>query len=283
MLKIFSPTDADKLLILLGLESMHISKCKYYAFDGERVNLENEQHRDFSQAIPYSPQALEELKICGTWANNAYASQHCNIQVVNSDSFEAVAKLKARTLVMNFANGHQPGGGFLFGAAAQEESLCRASTLYESLTSSEGQKMYEYNARNPSPVDSDYMILSPEVAVFRDRDGELIEQPFYTSVISVTAPDRAVAAKAVPPAELDMVINKRLENMLTVAVNHGFRALVLGAWGCGSFECDPWDVAKAFRNQLIGKGLSKYFDDIIFAIYNSPHNEAVFQEVLANT
>ena len=36
-------------------------------------------------------------------------------------------------LALNFANGIHPGGGFLGGAKAQEEVLCRSSALYQTI------------------------------------------------------------------------------------------------------------------------------------------------------
>jgi len=63
-----------------------------------------------------------------------------------------------RPAALNFANGIHPGGGFLHGARAQEEALCRSSALYETLV---GDPMYVYHAARPRPDSSDWVIYSP--------------------------------------------------------------------------------------------------------------------------
>ena len=101
----------------------------------------------------------------------------CKIKIVNSDSFQA-GRNYDNPLVMNFANAHHPGGGFLLGANAQEEFLCRCSTLYASLTSETASEMYRYNNSRISKVESDYMLLSPDVVVLRDEYYNLLESVY---------------------------------------------------------------------------------------------------------
>lgn len=64
-------------------------------------------------------------------------------QVSNETTLVAAQRLVAaglRPLALSFANGVQPGGGFLLGARAQEEVLCRSSALYQTLIN---DPMYE--------------------------------------------------------------------------------------------------------------------------------------------
>nr|WP_298055765.1 poly(ADP-ribose) glycohydrolase domain-containing protein [uncultured Lachnoanaerobaculum sp.] len=61
------------------------------------------------------------------------------------------------------------GGGYKSGACAQEECLCRQSTLYESIRSPKASGMYKYNFKFGTAFDSDYMLLSPVVDVFRNN------------------------------------------------------------------------------------------------------------------
>lgn len=62
-------------------------------------------------------------------------------------------KLTSFPLVMNFANAHKPGGGFELGATAQEEALCRCSTLIASIGSAKAKEMYQYNNSYMIPVE----------------------------------------------------------------------------------------------------------------------------------
>ena len=192
-----------------------------------------------------------------------------NIYVWCISSFGAVACFD-RFLVLNFANAFTPGGGFLNGAEAQEESLCRESTLYASLVTEKAVGMYEYNRSLNSPAASDYMLLSPEVCVFRDHDShKLLEKPYTASVLTVPAVNlHGYDDCAHQPAsqEIDELMYRRIENMLAVAIAHEYKNLILGAWGCGAFGHDARRVAEYFYNLLVTKGYRNYFDNICFAI-----------------
>ncbi|MFO0553065.1 MAG: TIGR02452 family protein [Polyangiaceae bacterium] len=184
---------------------------------------------------------------------------------------------------LNFASAKHPGGGFLKGASAQEESLARSSALYASLSSVPG--FYAANRASPSLLYSESMIVSPNCPVFRDDDGALLTDPYLASFITSPAPNaRAIRdRRSVELAVIPNTILGRSERVLAFAAATGHRRLVLGAWGCGVFGNDPRDVAGAFATHLAGpwRGV---FEHVVFAIHDaSPGAQtlAVFRELLA--
>ena len=54
--------------------------------------------------------------------------------IADGDSFESARDMD-NVIIMNFANAKYVGGGFLNRAVAQEEVLCRSSSLFSSINS----------------------------------------------------------------------------------------------------------------------------------------------------
>ena len=183
------------------------------------------------------------------------------VQVINATTIQVAKSLVERghrPLALNFANGVSPGGGFLNGARAQEEGLCRASALYATLV---GDAMYSHHAQRPEPDSTDWMILSPEVPVFRDESGAGLDEPWLFDVISAAAP---VATRIGQPRSGDL-LERRIHRVLEVAVSFSYRSLVLGAWGCGAFANDPVRTADDFARAL-EQDYRGCFEHVVFAI-----------------
>ena len=135
-------------------ETIEITKTGVYEVSGKKVIFNKEDH---SSVVVYSPDDGETL--LNKDFSNIKHDKICTIKVINADSYEAARDLD-NPFVMNFANAHNPGGGFKIGANAQEEALCRCSTLYASISSEKATEMYHYNNTHISKVESDYMLLS---------------------------------------------------------------------------------------------------------------------------
>lgn len=163
-----------------------------------------------------------------------------------------------RLLALNFANGIHPGGGFLEGARAQEERLCRSSALYLTLVD---DPMYAAHRKRQLPDSTDWAIYSPDVPVFRKDDGTELPRPWLLSFITCAAPDAPMIGQ---PQSGDL-LQKRIHRVLGIARSYGYSALVLGAWGCGAFQNDPHRIAVDFRDAL-ENDFSGAFSEIVFAI-----------------
>ncbi|MGW2685572.1 TIGR02452 family protein [Streptomyces sp. NPDC001414] len=189
-------------------------------------------------------------------------------EVTGESSLEAARRLAdAQVAVLNFASARNPGGGYLNGAQAQEEALCRASALYACQL--EARAFYDHHRAHRDPFYSDRVIHSPAVPVFRDDRGRLLAEPYRAGFLTSAAPNAGVIRRTAPErtAELPEVLAVRAERVLEVAAAHGYRRLVLGAWGCGVFQNDPRQVAGAFRG-LLGPGgrFAGTFAHVVFGI-----------------
>jgi len=186
------------------------------------------------------------------------------VQVTNETTLGAARRLAdhgAQPLALNFANGVQPGGGFLLGAGAQEEVLCRSSALYATLVN---DPMYEAHWQRPRPDSTDWAILSPCVPVFRMDDGTTLERPWLLDFVTCAAP----YAPVIGQPESGELLQRRIHRVLAIAQAYGYVTLVLGAWGCGAFGNDPVRTAADFRSALENQ-FGGAFGEVVFAVADS--------------
>lgn len=244
-------------------ETIKITSERRYTRNGAVVELPD---IDFAEVKVISPE--KGRKLLDSDMSSNMSDSMCRITINNKDSFEA-GRAYTNPLVMNFANAHNPGGGFKLGANAQEEALCRCSTLYASINSDAAGEMYSYNNTHLSRVESDYFLISPNVVVFRDKDLSLLESPVVMGVVTIPAPNLRGAAMFASARMVEETFIRRIRLLLRAAAVCGYKNLVLGAWGCGAFGNRPDEVASYFRRVILEEGLGRAFEEICFAIYGS--------------
>ena len=247
--------------IAIAKETIEITAAGQFSLNGKTVTL---PEGDFSAVEVIRPADAEQILKADLAAFRLDAP--CRITVTTEDTYAAAKRLQP-ALALNFANAHHAGGGFLLGANAQEEALCRCSTLYASIHSPAAGEMYRYNNTHLSAVESDYMLYSPNVCVFRDHHCSLTDDLFCTAVITAPAPNRRGAAALAGKTLLQETFTRRFGIILRFAALHGFRNVVLGAWGCGAFGNAPDMVAECCAEALRQDGLANCFTEVCFAVY----------------
>jgi uncharacterized protein (TIGR02452 family) len=196
------------------------------------------------------------------------------VEVTNETSLSAARRLGEGVGCLVFASARKPGGGFLNGAQAQEESIARASALYECLTAV--PEFYSFHRGDPDLLYSDRVIYSPGVPVFRDDNGRLLDEPCLVSFLTAAAPNLGAIMVNQPAsaARVPSVLDARARRVLEVAAVNGHRTLVLGAWGCGVFRNDPASVAAIFARHL--SRVPGWFDRVVFPVLDRGHGTPIY-------
>jgi uncharacterized protein (TIGR02452 family) len=260
----------------------------YETATGRIVNISHQVSECLAGTRLYSPQELDQLK--EEMRGPSKPAKATLIEVVNETTLSGLTRLlsdsRATVGVLNFASAKNPGGGFLNGSQAQEESLARSSALHASLM--RAWDFYEQHRQSQSLLYSDAMIFSPGCPVFRNDEGVLLDEPLTASFITSAAPNAGAAATNRPDElpQIPAVFRRRSEGILALAAAHGIDRLVLGAWGCGVFRNDPSVVANAFAEHLVNGGWSDRFNRVVFSVLDtSPGQEtfAAFQRAFCIT
>ncbi|KAG1878812.1 hypothetical protein F4604DRAFT_574995 [Suillus subluteus] len=181
-----------------------------------------------------------------------------------------------RIAILNFASATRPGGGFLNGAQAQEESIARSSTLYPSLMTDSAQRFYQLHTHDRNRGFYHHaMVYTPSVVILKDDAGNWAS-PFEVDVLTSAAVnagdvrkkigDKSELAEIEEPIE--SVMKERMARILFLFEQQGAKNIVLGSFGTGVFQNDIKVVAKIWAELLTVKG-ARYrhsFDRVVFAI-----------------
>ena len=195
-----------------------------------------------------------------------------------------------KVCVHNFASATNPGGGVENGASAQEEAICRCSTLYPCISTSKIRSKFHDKHREMlrggrlDALYNDDCIYTPDVVVFKtdtDHPEPMKENEWYkVDVITCAAPnlrnrpsnamnpDSGNRAAVIKPNDLMKLHMKRVGRILDIAKSNGAEVVILGAFGCGAFQNSPDVVAEAMVRLI-----SEYRNDfkvIEFAVYCPP-------------
>lgn len=176
------------------------------------------------------------------------------VSVSTRRTFEAARELheklpNAKIAVLNFASATNPGGGVARGSRAQEESLCRCSTLYPVLADPKyWGAFYGFHRKRHDARYTDLCLYTPGVKVIKSDTAlpERLDEKDWLSVdvITCAAPNlrerpsnemnpQAGEALHLSDEELLALHKKRGRRILAAAAANEADVLVLGAFGCG--------------------------------------------------
>jgi uncharacterized protein (TIGR02452 family) len=253
--------------IALAQETLGIMKKGYYTLENkQRIDITEQQRYAENNTVLYSPDLLTNFM------DRTYPPQYQTVfEVQNMTSLGAVHQLIDEgfddVMCLNFASAKNPGGGFLNGSVAQEESIAMVTGLYNCQL--KAWDFYESHRSLQTCLYTDLMIYAPKVPIFKTDDGEPLEAIKTVSIITSPAVNTGVVKRQEPDniAKIEPYMRRRIAKLLALSAQQKHQALVLGAWGCGVFQNDPNDIALWFKEALEGsfKGV---FKKIVFAVYS---------------
>ena len=185
--------------------------------------------------------------------SNAFPTR---IVVKNIDCLDECAlHTYTRIGLLNMASEICPGGGVRKGSSAQEEDICRRTTLYPTL------------ARHAYPLGAYELIYSPGVEILKNAHYVRVDPPRVAiDVLSMAALRRpSVIGGTYAYPEDRATMRKKAHMLLQTAAYHRLETLVLGAWGCGAFANPPKEVARIFKD-LLSSEFNGTFKHVTFAI-----------------
>lgn len=259
-----------------------------YEYRGETIYISQAVKQSVDATVFYSEDSLT----LGEWKRQprpfTQGGEEATFSILNVSTLDAAKILTnsyrfhaakngvapPKTGVLNFASATQPGGGFMKGAEAQEESIARVSSLYPSLTSKEGKRLYDAQGHSRSPFHTHSMVWSPGVVVFQNDYAETV-QAYQIGVVSCAAVDARKLLEdkqswQTGQAEIDIeaAMRERMGRILYLFEIQGVRNIVLGTFGTGVFKNKISEVARIWAELLVKKD-SRFrysFDRVIFAV-----------------
>ena len=154
---------------IAGENERIIAAGSYVNQRGARVELGDAVAVACQGTRSYSPDQTRQLfqeQAAGTGARRETAFEVTGETSTGAGQRLVLGEGAAGVAILNFASARNPGGGYLGGARAQEEDLCRSSALYTTLL--EARDYYEAHRADRDTRYSHRVIFSPGVPVYRD-------------------------------------------------------------------------------------------------------------------
>ena len=286
---------SDNLAILE--DTLSILEKGSYNLQGKTIPLKLSRAQ-MEEVQVYLPRDVE--RICNaTDFEHVHVLGRCGYSCENEDSFTLARKraeqfsflLKQKgakpILVLNLANPVNPGGGVRRGATAQEEDLCRKSSLLVSLESPKAKAYYDYNRSLGTYMGSHALMIHPQVEIIKDENGDLLPETAVVAVMTCAAPMLTYGMEGMSREQYETMVYDRITGMLKVAAYLGYQFLILGAFGCGAFGNDARIVSDLFYKALKefdfdGMCESDMFRRIDFAVLSRSADQYNFREFSRN-
>lgn len=202
--------------------------------------------REYAEAIKncivtYNTWKVEECVPVQVKYETTKVSVFKNDVCVCAKAATAHADAGDKVCVLDFASYRNPGGGFLKGAVAQEESLCGMSGLFPILNNQKDIYERRLLLDNFDTVYNDDMFYCQDVPFMVNSSNM-----FNVDVIVAAAPNKSNSKvrKIFSSDEVTAILRQRMELVYLIPYLFGANTLLLGAWGCGVFGNDVEAVAK---------------------------------------
>lgn len=161
-----------------------------------------------------------------------------HVKILNTDCLSAaIQKYEESNIpsdkitILNFASFTKPGGGFINGALAQEEYLCKESNLYEILSDDFFESYYNENKKDMNNgLYHHKAIFTPNVKFHRNG------KEYFFNVLTCASPNYKVAIeKNVKESNILNEYAERVEMLYKILEAENQHLFISGAWGCGVF------------------------------------------------
>lgn len=242
---------------------------RYNYYNQKNKNKENARIHTYEMSELFSSEIEESIsrsKVCTRDNTLLIGGSHTipKVYFENTDTVTSILnhdKKDSRICALNFASFRNPGGQYINGSMAQEESLCSESYLYNVL---KGDVNYYVDNKNflNGGLYSDRILYTPSI---RFERGSKVSK---CNVITCAAPNMHYYSKyhknLADETYYKILYNRAMliKNVAEENLNH---TIILGAWGCGVFENNPEIVAKIFKSVFSDTSI----ENVVYAIPNS--------------
>ena len=257
---------------------------KVYFMNREARKIQAQEHTKFVEQV-YS----KEIQDCVSRSERYTFSANVNVTPNPSVETEVVLSVMGTTdaifenssapgkiCALNFASYRNPGGMFYEGSSAQEESLCHDSFLYSVLRQFQ-DVYYSWNNLNKNKgLYKNRAIYTPGVIFMgpvKAGDNH-IDKQVACDIITCASPNWRAASEygKATKDENTEALTSRIKFIMDIAAANKVDTLILGAFGCGVFRQDPYEVATIFKNFLYNQ-YAGVFKKVVFAIPDTVHGE----------